>query len=121
MAVDKRKDQISELEDEAEVLRAKTEKGVAQLTQSCAEEKLVLATIDGGGKGASAAPGAAGLLLGIESMQKTYTGFFSGTESTTLPQDVKDRQQEFEAAFTQRSSLATKLAEYQQQISKAMV
>ena len=59
-------------------------------------------------------------MFGIEGMQKTYTGFFSGAESTTLPQRVEDRQQEFETAFTQMSHLATQLAEYQQQISKAM-
>ena len=79
---------------------------------------LVLATIEGGGKEASVAPAPADLLVGIESMQNTYTAFFSGAESAALPQQVKDKQQEFEAAFTQMQGLATKLAEYQQEISK---
>ena len=93
---------------------------MAKLTHNYVEQKLVLATIEGGGKEASVSPALADLLLAIECMQKTYTGFFSRTESATLPQEVKDKHQEFGAAFTQMQTLATKLAEYQQQISNAI-
>ena len=99
VAVNEGKDQIAEYEEEAEVLREHIEKGVAKLAQSYSEQKLVLATIEGGEK-ETAAPEPADLLLGIESMQGTYTGFFSGAESTNLPPDVKEKQKEFEVAFT---------------------
>ena len=110
MAVDKCKDQIAEYEEEAETLRQQIKEGVAKLTQRYVEQRLVLTTIEGGGKEASASPAPADLLVGIESMQKTYTGFFSGAESGSLPQEVKDKQQEFETAVLQMQTLATKLA-----------
>ena len=77
-------------------------------------------TLEGGGKEASVSPAPADLLVGIESMQNTYTGFFSGAESGSLPQEVKDKQQEFDQALLQMQTLATKLAGFQQTISKAI-
>ena len=111
---------VAEYEEEAEVLRAQIEKGVAKLALSYSEQKLVLAAIEGGGK-EIAATGPAYLLPGIESMQKTYTGFFSGAGCMNLPPDVRDKQKEFENALAHMADLATKFAEYQQQISKAIV
>ena len=93
---------------------------MATLTQSYAEQKLVLTTIEGGRKEDSAAPAPADLPVGIESMQTNYTGLFSGAESDRLPQEVKDKQQEFEDAFLQMQTIATKLAAFQQTISKAI-
>ena len=81
----------AEYEEEAEVLREKTEKGVATFAQSYSEQKLALATMEGGGK-EIAAPEPADLLSGIVSMQKTYTGFFRGVDSTNLPFDVREKQ-----------------------------
>ena len=92
---------------------------MANLAQSYSEQKLVLASIEGGGKEATA-PEPADLLLGIESMQKTYTGFFSGAESTNLPPEVEKRLKKFEHAFTHMADLATNLAGFQQQISRAI-
>ena len=53
-------------------------------------------------------------------MQTAYTGYFSGPDSASLPEEVKAQQQEFEKAFLQMSTLATKLAEYQQTIAKTI-
>ena len=53
-------------------------------------------------------------------MQQAYTGYFSGPDSASLPEEVKAQQQEFEKAFLQMSTLATKLAEYQQTIAKTI-
>ena len=75
VAVDKCKDQIAVYEEEAEALRRKIEEGVVKLTQSHVKQKLVLTTIEGGGKEASASPAPADLLVGIESMQKAYNSF----------------------------------------------
>ena len=119
IAIDECKDQLVEYEEEAETLRQKIEDGVAKFTQSYAEQKLVLTTIEGVGKEASASPAPADLLVGIERMQNTYTGFFSGAESDRLPQEVRDKRQEFEDAFLQMQTIATKLA-VQQTISKAI-
>ena len=89
-AIDECRDEIAEYEEQAEALRQQIEGGVATLTQSHAEQKLVLTTIEGGGKEASVSPAPADLLAGIGSMQQTYTGFSSGAESKRLPQEVKD-------------------------------
>ena len=53
-------------------------------------------------------------------MQQAYTGFFSGPESIALPLEVKAQKEEFEKAFLQMQTLATKLAEYQHKIGKAL-
>ena len=53
-------------------------------------------------------------------MQQAYTGFFSGPDSVGLPIEVKAQKEEFEKAFLQMSTLATKLAEYQHTIGKAL-
>ena len=69
IAIDECRDQIVAYEEEAETLRQKIVDGVAKLTQSYAGQKLVLATIEGGEKEASASPAPADLPVGIESMQ----------------------------------------------------
>ena len=119
-AIEECKDQLLEYEEETETLRQKIEEGVAKLTQSYAEQKLVLTTIEGVGKEAPASPALADIMVGIESMQKTYTGFFSGADSEKLPQEVRDHKQEFETAFLQMQTIATKLASFQQTISRAI-
>ena len=113
------KDQINELEEQAEALRQKIEEGTVKLAQCYSEQKLVLTSIDTNGKETSP-PEAADLAVGIENMQKAYTGYFSGPDSASLPEKAKAQQQEFEKAFLQMSTLAAKLAEYQQTIAKTI-
>ena len=53
-------------------------------------------------------------------MQQAYKGYFSGLESASLPQEIKAHKEDFEKAFMQMQSLATKLAEYQHAIGKVV-
>ena len=53
-------------------------------------------------------------------MHQAYTGFFSGPDSASLPTEVRAQTEDFEQAFLQMSTLATKLAEYQHTIGKAL-
>ena len=119
MAIDEFKDKIIEHEEQAEALRQKVEEGTVKLAQCYSEQKLVLTSIGTNGKDTSP-PEAADLAIGIEKMQQAYTGYFSGPDSASLPEEVKAQQQEFEKAFLQMSTLATKLAEYQHTIGKAL-
>ena len=108
--------QSVEYGDEAEAFRGEIEKGVAKLAQCYSEQKLVLAAIDGDEK-ETVAIGPAYLANGIANMRKNYTEIFSGTERGNLPPGFKEKQVDFEGAFTQMSSLANQLAGFEQDIT----